>query len=265
MANVAAIRIEHARLVQVEQAERLMAKDLEQAAEIQRSLLPDRPPQVPGLDVDGYNAPCRTVGGDYYDFFTYPDGRVGFLVADVAGKGMPAALMVSNLQSRVQVLAEAPDDLAEMASRLNRAVKKNSPTNRFITFFFAVLNPATGELAYCNAGHNPPLLIRADGSWERLPGGGLPLGLFLVAQYQQERAELRLGDALVMFSDGVSEAPRPSDDEEFGEERLAGLLAARQGESASGLISAVIGEVEDWTRGAPPADDITLVIARRVS
>jgi serine phosphatase RsbU (regulator of sigma subunit)/pSer/pThr/pTyr-binding forkhead associated (FHA) protein len=264
MANVAAIRIEHARLIQVEQAERLMAKDLDQAAEIQRRLLPSGPPSVPGVDVAGYNAPSRTVGGDYYDFFPYPDGRIGLLVADVAGKGMPAAMMMSSLQSRMEVLAEDPDDLAEITTRLNRAIKKTAPANRFITFFFCVLDPATGVLDYCNAGHNPPLVIRDNGSVEKLTGGGLPLGLFPHAQYQQERAHLSHGDVLVLYSDGVSEAPRPGDEEEFGEDHLGSVLSPIRELSAAEMVDRVNREVADWTQGAPPADDITLLIARRL-
>ncbi|MCE5308284.1 MAG: SpoIIE family protein phosphatase [Acidobacteriales bacterium] len=263
MANVAAIRIEHARLVQVEQAERMMAKDLEQAAEIQRRLLPEAPPAVPGLEVAGYNSPCRGVGGDYFDFFAYADGRAGLLVADVAGKGMPAAMMMSNLHSRVQILAEEPCNWAEMTSRLNRAVTKNSPENRFITFFFCLLNPSTGELQYCNAGHNQPFIVRGDRTVARLEVGGLPLGLFPHAEYEQKSATIHEGDVLVLFSDGVSEAPRPDDDEEFGEDRLAGIVQENSGAPVSEVISSVIRAVAEWTRGAPPADDITLVVARR--
>jgi sigma-B regulation protein RsbU (phosphoserine phosphatase) len=151
MANVAAIRIEHARLAEVEQAEKMLAKELEQAAQIQRRLLPASAPQVPGLDLAGYNTPCRTVGGDYYDFLTYPDGRVAMFVGDVAGKGMPAALLVSSLQARVQVLFDEPDGLAANVTRLNRVIKSNCPENRFITFFIGILDPRTGEMRYCNA------------------------------------------------------------------------------------------------------------------
>ena len=157
MANVAAIRIEHTRLAEVEQAERLHAKQLEQAAEIQRGLLPVQAPNVPGVDLAGYNAACHTVGGDYYDFLPYPDGRVGLLVGDVAGKGMPAALLMSSLQARVQVLFDDPTNLAALVTRLNRIITSNCPSNRFITFFISVLDPKTGELTYVNAGHNPPL------------------------------------------------------------------------------------------------------------
>jgi hypothetical protein len=185
MANVAAIRIEHTRLAEVEQAEKLLAKELQQAAEIQQGLLPAAAPQLPGVDLAGYNAPCRTVGGDYYDFLTYPDGRVAMLVGDVAGKGMPAALLMSSLQARAQVLFDDPTDLAALVTRLNRIIASNCPSNRFISFFIGVLDPKTGDLTYVNAGHNPPLLAKRNGGVEKLEGTGLILGILASAKFDQ--------------------------------------------------------------------------------
>jgi len=265
MANVAAIRIEHTRLAEVEQAERIHAKELAQAAEIQRSLLPVTAPSVAGLDLAGYNAACRTVGGDYYDFLPYPDGRVGLLVGDVAGKGMPAALLMSSLQARVQVLFDDPKDLAALVTRLNRIISSNCPSNRFITFFIGVLDPKTGELTYVNAGHNPPLVAHADGSVEKLEGTGLILGILPIAAYKQAVCRLDPGDALLLFSDGVTEAVRPNSDEEFGEERLARVLAGLREQSADSIIQCVNQGVDDFTGGAPPADDLTLVVAKRLA
>ncbi len=264
MANVAAIRIEHTRLAEVEQAERLHAKELAQAAEIQRGLLPVTAPQVDGVDLAGYNAPCRTVGGDYYDFLAYPDGRVGLVVADVAGKGMPASLLMSSLQARVQVLFDDPTDLAALVTRLNRIITANCPANRFITFFIGVLDPKTGELNYINAGHNPPLVAHADGSVDKLEGTGLILGILAKAAYQQGTCHLDPGDAVLLFSDGVTEAVRPNTDEEFGEERLAKVLAGLRDQSADSIIQCINQKVDDFTAGSPPADDITLVVAKRL-
>jgi serine phosphatase RsbU (regulator of sigma subunit)/pSer/pThr/pTyr-binding forkhead associated (FHA) protein len=265
MANVAAIRIEHTRLAEVEQAERLHAKELDQAAEIQRSLLPTQVPIVTGVDLAGYNAACHTVGGDYYDFLPYPDGCVGLLVGDVAGKGMPAALLMSSLQARVQVLFDEPTDLAALVTRLNRIISSNCPSNRFITFFIGVLDPKTGELKYVNAGHNPPLVAHADGSVEKLEGTGLILGILPMATYKQGVCRMGTGDAVLLFSDGVTEAVRPDADEEFGEERLAQVLAGLRGQSAESIIASINQLVEDFTGGAPPADDITLVVAKRLA
>ncbi len=265
MANVAAIRIEHTRLAEVEQIERMHAKELDQAAEIQRRLLPTRAPEVPGIDLAGYNAPCRTVGGDYYDFLSYPDGSVAILVGDVAGKGMPAALLMSSLQARVQVLFDEPADLAKLVTRLNRIILSNCPSNRFISFFIGVLDPKTGELSYVNAGHNPPLVIRHDGAVEELAGTGLILGIMPSAQYEQRVCRLEPNDMVVMFSDGVTEACRQDVDEEFGEARLANTLAGARDGSAQSIIETVNRTLQEFTGGAPPADDITLVVAKRVA
>jgi serine phosphatase RsbU (regulator of sigma subunit)/pSer/pThr/pTyr-binding forkhead associated (FHA) protein len=264
MANVAAIRIEHTRLAEVEQAERIHAKQLEQAAEIQRGLLPVQAPNVPGVDLAGYNAACHTVGGDYYDFLVYPDGRVGVLVGDVAGKGMPAALLMSSLQARVQVLFDDPTNLAALVTRLNRIITSNCPSNRFITFFIGILDPQTGELTYVNAGHNPPLVAHADGSVDKLDGTGLILGILPVATYTQKTCTLAPGDALLLFSDGVSEPVRPDSDEEFGEDRLAQSFAKLRNEDAQSIVDAINQQVREFTGGMPLPDDITLVVAKRV-
>ncbi len=145
------------------------------------------------------------------------------LVGDVAGKGMPASLLMSSLQARVQVLFEEPDELARKITRLNKAICANCPDNRFITFFMAVANPATGELVFTNAGHNPPLLVRAAGGFETLKGGGVILGILPMAVYKESHAQMEPGDILVLFSDGVTEAADPQD-HDFGEERLANLV-----------------------------------------
>lgn len=262
MANVAAIRIEHARLIEVEQTERLLARDLEQAAEIQRRFLPGVAPVIPGVDLAGHNAPCRTVGGDYYDFFAYPNGRVAMVLGDVSGKGMPASLMMMGLQARVQVLAEEPTDLSSVMSRLNRLTAANCPSNRFVSLFFCILDPATGYLVYCCAGHNPPLVMRRDGQVEWLAGGGPVLGILPGATYEEHHCPLEIGDVLVLFSDGVTEATDPAE-VEFGEERLSAILFQTRNEPAQEIVKAVNLALSEWTGGAAPADDITLVVARR--
>jgi serine phosphatase RsbU (regulator of sigma subunit) len=263
MANVAAIRIEHARLSEVEEMERRMARELDQAAEIQRSFLPRTAPQVAGADLAGYNAACRTVGGDYYDFFTYPNGRVAMVLGDVSGKGMPASLMMMGLQARVQVLADEPQNLSAVINRLNKITCQNCPSNRFITFFICVLDAATGELVFCNAGHNPPVIVRANGAVESLDGGGPPLGILSVVNYAEYRAKLEPGDVLAIYSDGVTEASNAKD-EEFGDEQFAEVLKANRQKSAPDIVGAVTQALTEFTAGSPPADDITLIVARRV-
>ncbi|MEW5977001.1 MAG: SpoIIE family protein phosphatase [Acidobacteriota bacterium] len=262
MANVAAIRIERERLALAEQARRRLAHELEQAAEIQRQILPAQAPEVPGLDLAGFNASCRTVGGDYYDFLTYRDGQVSLMVGDVCGKGMPAALIMMGLQARVQVLTESPACPAELAERLNRILSATSLGGRFISFFFANVNPQTGEMVYCNAGHNPPFLLRSDGEVELLAAGGPVLGILPDAGYERQRCQLRTGEAVVLFSDGVTEAVNPAG-EEFGEDRLLQIVKQSRTCSARETLEKVSRAVDEWIGGQPAADDITLVVARR--
>ena len=262
MANVAAMRIEHARLAEVEAAEKQMVGELAQAAEIQRQRLPGSAPLVAGLDLAGHNVPSRAVGGDYYDFLPLPGGRVAILVADVAGKGMPAALMMMDLQARLRIMTFDPDDAAGLVDRLNRSLVGTCPSNRFITMFLSVLDPGTGKFTYCNAGHNPPLLLRADGSVEELSEGGPVLGLPLRMPYGQGQRELRAGDLVALFSDGVTEAENAAG-EEFGTGRLGAVLIRHREEPAQAIIDAVNRAVEEWRAGAPAADDVTLVVVRR--
>jgi phosphoserine phosphatase RsbU/P len=263
MANIAAVRIENARLAEIEQAERILKRDLGQAAEIQRGILPEEAPQVPGFDLAGFNLPCRTVGGDYYGFFTYPNGRVGLALGDVSGKGMPAALMVMAFDARLRVLAEDGESPEPLVTRLNKITCANCPSNRFITFFYGLADPDSGELAFANAGHNPPFVVRASGEVESLNGGGPVLGIVPFAPYKQERTRLDPGDLLVIYSDGVTEANNISE-EEFGEERLVEVLRRNRTKPAGAIVNAIMEALGKFTMGAPQGDDITLVVARRV-
>jgi serine phosphatase RsbU (regulator of sigma subunit) len=263
MANIAATRIENARLTEIEAAERAMAMEMQQAAQIQMRLLPSAAPHADGADIAAKTVPARSVGGDYYDFIAFPDGRIGLMVGDVAGKGMPASLLMSSLQARVHVLFEESSDLGAKIERLNKATCGNCPDNRFITFFMGIFDPKTGELNYVSAGHNPPLIVRAGGGYDTLGGGGIILGILSMAKYEESHAKLEKGDVLVMFSDGVTEAPNPND-EEYGEERLANLVAELSSRPAQQIVDAIHASVHEFTEGAPPADDITVVVARRV-
>lgn len=263
MANQAAFRIVSAKLSEAEEAEKLISRDLSQAAEIQKRMLPDQAPDVAGADLAGFNAACRTVGGDYYDFFPYPDGRVGLALGDVSGKGMPASLMMMGLQARVQVLAEEPTDLGAFMMRLNKATCAKCPSNRFITFFFCVLDTASGELRFANAGHNPPIIIRQSGEAKMLEGGGPVLGILSIAPYKEETERLEPGDMLVLYSDGVTEATN-LDYEEFDEERFIEVLRRHRDQPAAAIVDAVTKALAEFTGTAPQADDITLLVAKRV-
>ena len=262
MANVAAIRIEHARLVEVEQSEKLMELELTQASEIQEMLLPTGAPAYAGYDLGGHNLPCRTVGGDYYDFVPYSDGRVALVVGDVSGKGLPAALLMSSLQARVQMLRETSPDPASAVTLLNRNLAERCPLGKFITFFYALLDPETGTLEYSNAGHNYPLLLRANGSVELLSGGGMVLGLFPMAHYELRETTLHPGDMLALYSDGVTEACNALE-QEFGEEGLSKFLLKRRSESCDLLVKSLVDHVREWHGSAAFTDDFTIVLVKR--
>lgn len=265
MANVAAMRIERERLTLAEQANRLMEAQMQQAAEIQRQFLPAKAPVVAGLDLVGYNRPCHAVGGDYYDYVCYPDGKVLVALGDVAGKGMAAALLMVNLQARFQLLAEhRVDHPSYLVTLLNRAMTRVCPDNRFITIFLGELDPATGELAYCNAGHNAPLLVRTGGEVEFLESGGPVLGILPDLQYEPQAARLEPGDTLLIYSDGITEAESP-ENEMFGEERLLEVVQQNRHCSAQDILHEVSQEVDSFVDGAEPADDVTLVVARRTT
>ncbi|MBV9037650.1 MAG: SpoIIE family protein phosphatase [Acidobacteriaceae bacterium] len=262
MANVAAIRIEHARLAEVEQKEKLMASELAQASEMQQSLLPAEAPVYEGYDIAGFNLPCRTVGGDYFDFTPYQDGRLGLLVGDVSGKGMPAAIMMSSLQARIQMLTETQPDPATAVTLLNRNLAGRFPLGKFITFFFGLLHTESGVLLYSNAGHNYPLILRADGRVEQLPGSDLILGIDPSVQYQLREISLGSGDLLALYSDGVTEA-RNSAGEEFGEHGLAAFLTKWKEEPCQNIIHSLAKHVRLWCENAAFHDDFTIVLVKR--
>jgi serine phosphatase RsbU (regulator of sigma subunit)/pSer/pThr/pTyr-binding forkhead associated (FHA) protein len=262
LANIAAVRIEHARLLEVEHAEALLSRDLAQAAEIQTSFLPASPPLAPGFDIAGISEACRAVGGDYFDYLHLPDGRIGVIIADVAGKGMPAALLVSGLHARVHVLSEMIDDAGDFVTKLNKCVGHNCPGNRFVTFFVILLDPATGAFTYCNAGHNPPMLLKRDGSLAKLDTGGPPLGILKSFPYQTGRGEMGAGEELVLYSDGLTEAESPHGDE-FGEERALDVVSAGRERGALSTVLALKEGVDAFLKGGPRADDLTLVVMKR--
>ena len=262
-ANQAALALENARLhLQALEKERL-EREMHLAAEIQRQILPKGVPAVPGYELIGWYRPARQVGGDYYDLFRREHGRIGLVLGDVSGKGMPAALMVSTLHSALRLLLDQIGFGPEMLERLNRHIGESSAANKFITMLLAELNPETGVLHYMNAGHNPAVLLRADGTVEELKAGGVPLGLLPAARFQSRAVTLEPGDLVCIYSDGITEAASP-EDEEFGMDRLIDLLRAERGRSLAELVEAIPHAVGGFSQGLPQGDDQTLVLLRRV-
>jgi serine phosphatase RsbU (regulator of sigma subunit) len=186
------------------------------------------------------------------------------VLGDVSGKGMPASLLMMGLQARVQALAEEPADLASVMTRLNRLTCANCPANRFITLFFCVLDGQTGELMWCNAGHNPPVLMRADGTRELLRGGGPVIGIIPEMEYSEYRNKLEPGDTLVIYSDGVTEAAN-LENEEFETARLAETIRLSRHLTASQIVESIRMAVAAFAGGAPQSDDITIIAAKRVA
>ncbi len=262
-ANQAALALENARLhLQALEKERL-EREMHLAAEIQRQILPKGAPVVPGYELIGWYRPARQVGGDYYDLFRRDDGQVGLVVGDVTGKGMPAALMVSTLHSALRLLLDQTGFVPAMLERLSRHIGESSAANKFITMLVAELNPESGVLHYMNAGHNPGILLHAGGGVEELKPGGVPLGLIPGARYQSSAVTLGRGDLVCIYSDGITEAASP-DEEEFGMERLIEILRAERERSLGGVIEAITSAVGDFSQGLPQGDDQTLVLLRRL-
>jgi sigma-B regulation protein RsbU (phosphoserine phosphatase) len=262
MANIAALRLERERLQRADELRRLLETELHQAAAIQRGFLPADPPLIGGVDLAGYNSASHSVGGDYYDFFMLPDGRLGCVIADVAGKGMPAALLMVNLQARVHVLSETRFEPASFMTTLDRVVRRNAAEDRFITVFYCAVDPASGRVEYANAGHNPPLLVRRDGAVEWLREGGPVLGVLPGIQYDSAGTQMSADDVLVLYSDGVTEAMTP-EDLEFGEARLAEIAVEHRSDQARDLLSAIHARVVEWCGDAPPQDDLTIVVVKK--
>jgi serine phosphatase RsbU (regulator of sigma subunit) len=251
-------------LVVLEVADRLSLKnDLEIAREIQQAMLPRTAYQAPGVEAFGMTRPANTVGGDFYDIMTLPDGRVLLALGDVAGKGSPAALLMALLLAMMRTLVDEGLEGAALMARLNVQIVKHAPSSRFVTLFIATLHPTTGELVYVNAGQNPPLLRRANGSYERLRSGGIALGMFDHASYTTGRTELRTGDVVVLYSDGITEAEN-HEGEPFDEIGLEGVLEGAGWGSAKELGWATFAAVECHVRERRLLDDLTVLVARRL-
>lgn len=238
-------------------------RELEIAREVQQHLFPQSLPKVKGLDVAGYCRPASGVGGDYYDFLHLETGRLGIAIGDVSGKGIAAALLMASLRASLRGQSIAPDGsaISGMIGRVNRLVYEASAENRYATFFYAEFDPATYRLRYVNAGHNAPVLIAENGEITRLEEGGTVLGLFPNAGYSEQDVRLSPGDLLVAFTDGITEALDPNE-QEYGETRLLASLRSRQPRSAADLISDLLARVDAFTSETPQHDDMTLVVLR---
>lgn len=262
LGNLAIISLENARLFKEALEKQKMEDELLIAREIQKNLLPARLPDLQGFDMSAVNVSSKQVGGDYYDVIPTGDSRVILAIADVSGKGTPASLLMANLQASIRALVPTGLSLSELTGRVNDLLHGSTGPDKFITMFWGSLDLATRTFRYVNAGHNPPYLLRANGGLERLEVGGMILGIMrTLVPYEEGSVELNPGDAVVMFTDGVTEAMNV-EGKDFSDERFERLLLKHQSDPPAVLQETIQGEIRAFTAGASQSDDITMVIVR---
>lgn len=244
---------------------RHLEDDLELSQKIQRALLPQSTPNIPGLELAVFSRPAQIVGGDYFDFFHFADGSHGLAIADVAGHGMSASLLMASVQTALLTLAPTTNSPADVLNRLNRFFLHNVHLTTFVTLFLARFDPARRTLTYSNAGHNPPLLYRSQANGGEPSAWLMPttaaIGLIEEFEPGLETVMLAQGDLLLLYTDGVTEAINPAE-EEFGQERLAALVRQAAGSPARVVVQALRQGLQEFIQGQPLADDTTIVVAK---
>ncbi|HYM61522.1 MAG TPA: SpoIIE family protein phosphatase [Thermoanaerobaculia bacterium] len=264
IARFAAVKLETTRLREQALAKAKIDEELRTAYTIQSRLLPASLPSIAGYVFAGSNQPCKTVSGDYYDVFVRPDGQIYFVIADVAGKGITAALVMSSLATAFGIFTRSNPAPAQLVRDLNITLAPKTSPTKFVTLFAGLLDPATGTIEFANAGHVPPLVISAGGV-QQLTSTDMVVGLFPAAAYRNQTVTLGAGDSLVLFTDGVTEAENASE-EQLGLNPVADLLAPLHGTQAAELLATIDAHVQTFAGGVPPGDDVTmLAITRLVS
>ena len=260
--HLAAVKILETKAFEEVLRKREMDEELRRAANLQQSLLPTDPLLSPPYRIAGRNIPSSDVGGDYFDFINGDAPVLTIALGDVAGKGMPAALLMTNLHASVRAHVESEARLPMVMARLNRSIHHAVRGDRFITLVLIALDRKSGEVRYVNAGHNPPFLVHPSGETEKLSVGGLLLGMFPEATYESADFTMGPGDVLVLYSDGVTEA-RDDSDEEYGEERLVAFLTEHRGLDPELLVESLIRTVHEFSSDGKPGDDVTVAVIRR--
>jgi sigma-B regulation protein RsbU (phosphoserine phosphatase) len=239
--------------------------ELELSTKVQQALLPQQVPEIPGLDLAAFSRPAEIVGGDYFDFFRFRDAAHGLVIGDVMGHGIAASLLMASLQASLRTLAPDYDSPDEIVRRLNLLFCHNIHLTKFVTLFLARFDSETDHLTYCNAGHNPPVLLRGRSNGQEpltwLRPTGAAIGLVEESQFGAATATLAPGDILMLYTDGVTEATNPQK-EEFGQERLAELVRESSNWSAQELVRKVRRRLEEFTHGQPLSDDTTIVVCK---
>jgi sigma-B regulation protein RsbU (phosphoserine phosphatase) len=262
IASSAAIAIENARLYQVAVEKGRMERELQMAREVQSSLLPQETPQVPGWEFAARWQPAREVAGDYYDFIPLDDGQLGLVIADVSDKGMPAALFMACTRSVVRASLSRAASPAEAMAHANRLICADAGSGMFVTLFYALLDPATAEMTYVNAGHNPPLFYRADqDQLTILTRTGMALGVLEDSPFEQRVLHLNPGDFIVLYTDGVTDAT-DAEQQEFGMERLERIVLDHRQAPVVELMAALEQAIQDFVGSTAPFDDLAIVVAK---
>lgn len=254
--------IENARLYQEEQAFRRLQEEMQVACEIQLDLLPKSNPNIKGYQIAGTSIPAKDVGGDYFDFIKIDDNHLTFCLGDISGKGIPAAILMSNLQATLRGQTLMNKGCKECVSFANDILYHNTAPTKFATLFYAILDSSNNEVTYCNAGHNDPLLISDGNKISKLSTGGIVVGVQPFIPFEEAKIPLNNNDTLVVFSDGITEAMN-SKEEEFGDERLQAVLTENRNESAEKLIQIILKEVKHHAGNQPQMDDMTIVVIKR--
>jgi sigma-B regulation protein RsbU (phosphoserine phosphatase) len=262
LANLAFVSIQNSFLVEQQIEKERLEEEMRLAREIQERLQPQTIPKHPGLDLATLALPSRHVAGDYFDLIKLDENRLLVAIADVTGKGVPASLLMSNLQACLHVMVPMELSLEVSTAHINRVICQNTGYDKFITYFHGIYDARDRSFQYVNAGHNPPTLVRADGTIELLETGGLLLGVLKGMPYERGIVTLNTGDVLVLFTDGVTEAMSP-DGEEYGEERLEPLLQAQRGGGAAEILAAARTAIRIFTDNAPTlSDDLTMIVMK---
>ncbi len=256
--------IENARLIEEEKAYIKMQQEVGLAAKIQLDLLPSKNIAVPGYDIAARTIAAQSIGGDYYDFIPMSEGSLAICLGDVSGKGLPASLLMANLQATLRGQTLVSQRPSECLNRSNKLLYRSTSPEKFATLFYGVLNPVENTMTYSNAGHDWPFHIATDASFNRLQIGGLMLGLFEEFHFEDAQISFNPGDLLVIQSDGISEAMNTRQ-EEFGEDRLQALLLANKELSVSEIIDLVVREVRKHAGANPQSDDITIMAIKRTA
>lgn len=264
LANLIGVKITQARLAEAEEERRRLAREVQSAKDILGYILPAELGRAPGYELGTYHQPCLEVGGDLYDVKCLEDGKILFLAGDVAGKGLGAALLVSNIMPVVQVLIEETSDLTALVARLNKQIFLTTDPIHYATLFLGVLDPPTGRVSYVNAGHNPPYLLQPGREIIEVKATGTPIGMLEPAPFASGELTIEPGGLLFLFSDGIPEAQN-AEGEFYGDERLRDCLRRERDSGAEAIVECVRSDLESFVGDTPPSDDVTMLLLKRLA